>query len=86
MWKRAAVAHASHLSAARFRIAILGGLPRNVREVAGMGWIGDVEQGGAVVFLLSGKRIRLRTTVMANVGDPALTLLVDGRLIGAARL
>ena len=86
VWQRAAVAYAHHLCSTSFGTAILGRLARNVREIARMGRIRHVDERGAVVFLLSGKRIRLRAAVVANVGDPALPLLVNGRLIGTASL
>ena len=53
--------------------------------------IGDVEDRGAVELGLPGQRIerlrhRLGAAVMADIGDVAIALFVDDRLVGAARL
>ncbi len=53
--------------------------------------IGDVDNGRAVRLVLAGLRIDGRrdivgSTVMSDIGDPAIALVVDRRLIGAARL
>src|SRR5690348_7391562 len=86
MRKRAAVAHPRHLRSTSFGNAILGRLARNVREIARMGRVRHVDDRGAVILLLPSKRIHLRAAVMAEVGDPALPLLVNRGLVGAARL
>ena len=53
--------------------------------------IGDVDDRGAVRLGLAGHRIDrignvVGAAVMADIGDPAVALMMDGRLIGAARL
>ena len=82
-----AVAGAHHLRASGFRSALLA---RNMREISGLRRIGDVHDRCAVEFTLAGQRVhRLRhvaRAVMADIGDVALALLVNDRLIGAARL
>ncbi len=83
-----AVADAHHLRAARLVEPFLAG---NMREVFGVMRIGHVDQGGAIELTLPVERIeRLRLSVaaavMADIGDPAAILRVDGRLIGAAPL
>ena len=86
--QRLAVADARHLRAAVLVVALLA---RDVREVFRLRRIGDVDDRGAVELGLAGQRIdRLRhlrrAAVVADIGDVAVALLVDGRLIGAARL
>jgi hypothetical protein len=53
--------------------------------------IGDVDDRGPVRLGLAGQRIDrignlVGAAVMADIGDPAIALMMDGRLIGAARL
>jgi len=53
--------------------------------------IGDVDDRRAVRLGLAGLRIERRrnivgAAVMSDIGDPAVALMMDGRLIGAARL
>ena len=84
----AAVADARHLRAAGLEIPLLA---RDVEQVFRLRRIGDVDDRGAVELGLSGERIeRLRhlrrAAVMADIGDVAVALLMNGRLIGAARL
>ena len=62
------------------------GLARNVSEVLRLPGIGDVENGSPVWFSLASKRVRLFAAMMAYIGDPAFTLLLDDGLIGAPRL
>ena len=52
-------------------------LAGNVREVLRPLRIGDVDDRRAVVLVPAGQRIGLRRAVVADVGDPALALLVD---------
>ena len=83
-----AVADAHHLRAAGFIFALLA---RQMAQIFRLRGIGDVDDRGAVRLGLAGLRIDRRrdivgAAVMADIGDPALALLVDGRLIGAARL
>ena len=80
----AAVAHADHLRAAPDSgVGSLLRLAGYVGEIAGMSGVGDVHhEGGAVTFLHAGEGIGLRTAVMADVGDPALPLMMNRRLIG----
>ena len=83
-----AVADAHHLRAAGFVFAFLAG---NVMQIFRMRGIGDVDDRGAVRLGLAGHRIDrignlVGAAVMADIGDPAVALMMDGRLIGAARL
>ena len=83
-----AVADAHHLRAALLVIPFEAG---NVLQVFRIGRIGDVEDRGAVELRLAGQLVdRLRhvgrAAVVADIGDVAVALLVDGRLVGAARL
>ena len=60
-------------------------------QIFRMRGIGDVDNRGAVRLGLPGQRIdrignRIGAAVMADIGDPAVALTMDGRLIGAARL
>ncbi len=86
--QRPAVADAHHLRAAAF---IFSFLPGNVRRY--FGCAGSVTSTIEVPFgsALPVMRIdRLRNVVgaavVADIGDPAVALVMDGRLIGAARL
>ena len=81
----AAAADAHHLCSAA-PSAALGGFARNVSQVAGPRRIGDVDNGGAVLLLPPGQRIGLHAGMMADVGDPAIALFLDHRLIRAAGL
>ena len=83
-----AVAHPHHLRAARL---VGAGRARDVVQVFRMRRIGDVDDRGAVVLGLAGQRIDRRrhvvgAAVMADIGDVAVALLVDGGLVGRARL
>src|SRR5205807_9641161 len=83
-----AVADPDHLRPARLVIALLAG---DVGEVFRMRRVGHVYEGGAVELGLPGQRVdrlfRLGdAAVMADIGDPAIPLLVNDRLIGTARL
>ena len=83
-----AVADAHHLGAAALVFSLLA---RDVVQISGMRGIGDVDDRGAVRLGVAGQRIdRIRNfvgaAVMADIGDPAVALMMDGRLIGAARL
>src|SRR5262245_65933230 len=83
-----AVADAYHLGAAGFVFAFLAG---NMPKISWRCGIGDVDDGGAVWFRFAGLRIDRRrnvvgAAVMAAIGDPAFALVMDGRLIAAARL
>src|SRR5258707_11066947 len=60
-------------------------------EIFRIGRIGDVDDRGSVELRCTRQRIdRLRmvgaATVVAHIGDVAIALLMDGRLVGAARL
>ena len=88
MGKRLAVADAHHLRAAALVFSFLA---RNVMQIFRMRGIGDVDDRGAVRLGLAGQRIDrignvVGAAVMADIGDPAVALMMDGRLIGAARL
>ena len=79
----APVAHARHLRAAGFGLALLA---RNVREIAGPARIGDVHDRRAVVLGAAGERVRPEPAVMPDVGNPPAPLTVDDGLIGRPRL
>ena len=86
--QRLAVADAHHLRAAGL---VFSFLPGNVVQVFRMRGIGDVDDRGAVRLGLAGDRIDrigngVGSAVMSDIGDPAVALMMDGRLIGAARL
>ena len=86
--QRLAVADAHHLRAAGLVLAFL---PRDMPQIFRLRGIGDIDDGGAVGLGLAGLRIdRSRNVVgaavMADIGDPAIALMMDGRLVGAARL
>ena len=78
-----AVAYAHHLRAAAFRLAFLAG---NMRDVARLARVGDVDERGAAVLHRAGERVERGAAVMADVGDPATMVLADHRLVGAAPL
>ncbi len=83
-----AIAHAHHLRAAAF---VLSFLARNVGQIFRMRGIGDVDDRGPVRLGLPGQGIDgvgnfVGAAVMTDIGDPAVALMMDGRLIGAARL
>ena len=59
---------------------------RNVSDVFRLAGIGDVDDRRAVVLHLAGQQVRHRAGVMPDVGDIAIALLLDDRLVGAARL
>ena len=83
-----AVTDAHHLRAAAFIFSLL---PGDVAQVLRTRRIGDVEDRGAVRFGLPGDWIDgsgngISAAVMSDIGDPAVALTMDGRLIGATRL
>ena len=83
-----AVADAHHLRAARLVLSLL---PRNVLQIFRMRGIGDVDDRRAVRLGLARQRVEghrniVGAAVMADIGDLAVALVMDGRLIGAARL
>ena len=86
--QRFAVADARHLRAAALAESFLAG---KVREIFRLRRIGDVDDRGAVELRLSAHRVHRprhvgRSAMVADIGDIAVALLVDGRLVGAARL
>ena len=86
--QRLAVANPNHLRAARF---IGARLPGDVAKIFGLRRIGDVDDRCAVRFGLAGQRVerrghRVGAAMVSDIGDPAVALMVDGRLIGASRL
>ena len=86
--QRAPVADAHHLRAAFLVVSFQAG---QVLQVFRIGRIGDVEDRGAVELGLAGHPVdRLRhvgrAAMVADIGDVAVALPVDGRLVGAARL
>ena len=81
--QRLAVADAHHLRAAGFALT---GFADDVGQVFGFFRIGDVDDRSAVVFRVAGDRIDVFAAVVADIGDPAITLLDDQRLVGTARL
>src|SRR2546421_12817339 len=81
-----AVTDTHHLRAAAFIFSLL---PRDVAQVLRMRRIGDVEDRSAVRFGLPGDWIEwsgngIGAGVVAEIGDPAVALLMDGRLYGSA--
>src|SRR5262245_14436790 len=82
-----AVANARHLRAAGLRAAVG---TRNMRKIFRLRRIGDVDDRGAVELRLSVDPIdrlgHVARAVMAYIGDVAIPLLVNGRLVGAACL
>ncbi|OIQ66690.1 hypothetical protein GALL_517380 [mine drainage metagenome] len=83
-----AVANAHHLRAAAFVFSFLSG---NVMQIFRMRGIGDVDDRGAVRLGLAGHWIDrvgnlVGPAVMSDIGDPAVALVMNGRLIGAAGL
>src|SRR6516162_11124582 len=86
--QRAAVAHACHLCAA---FLVVAGRAGNMRQRLRMPRIGYVDDRSAAEFRLPSERIeRLwhlrRAAMMADIGDVAVALMMDSRLIGAASL
>ena len=84
----AAVAHPHHLRAARLVGARCAG---QVAQIFGVGGIGDVDDRRAVGLGLAGHGIDrvgnlVGAAVMADIGDPAVALMMDRRLVGAAGL
>src|SRR5947209_2551510 len=60
-------------------------------EINGMRGVGHIDDRCPIRLRLTRHRIdgirdRVRSAVMPDIGDPALALLLDRRLIGAARL
>jgi hypothetical protein len=84
--ENAAVADAGHLRTTGFELSRLAGFAGNVRQIERMGRVGDVEDGGAVVFDQAGERVERGAPMVADVDDPAAALMVNRRLIGAAAL
>jgi hypothetical protein len=83
-----AVADAHHLGTTRL---VGAGLARDVGQVFRMMRVGHVDDRRAVVLVLAGQRVErlldlVGAAVMADIGDPARALVLDDRLIGAARL
>ena len=83
-----AVADPRHLPAAGFVSALLSG---EMAQINRMRRIGDVDDRRAVEFGLSGQRIhrlldRVGAAMVADIGDPAIALMMNGRLIGRAPL
>src|SRR2546423_15254463 len=76
-------APASHGSASRL---VFPRLARNVGEIARALGIGHIENGSAVGLLRVAQRIARMAAVMPDVGDPAIALPMDERLVGAAAL
>src|SRR5437762_11401534 len=83
-----AVADPHHLRAAGLVIALLA---RDMGEVFGICRVGHIDERSAAELGVSRQRIyRLlvlrNSTVMADIGNPAVALMMDPRLIGAAPL
>ena len=79
----AAIAHAYHLGAAGLTLSRLS---RNVHQILRPLRIGDIENRSAVALLFSRQGIELTASMVADVGDPAISLFVDDRLVRASRL
>src|SRR5262249_23654852 len=73
-----ALADAHHGRSARLR---LSGRAGNVVEIAGRARMGDVYDGGAVELHLAGERVEAPAAVMPDIGDPAIPLLLDYRVV-----
>src|SRR5438876_985226 len=76
-WQRGAVAAAHHLRPSRLRLA---GGARDMTQVARATGIGHIHDGGAAPLHLRGEGIRFQPAVMADVGDPAVALVMDDGL------
>src|SRR5262245_5320080 len=76
-----AVADTRHLCSAGFSWTGRDGFTGNMGDVFRLFRIRDVDNGGSVVFLLSGQRVHLRPTMMTDVSEPPSALLMDGWLI-----
>jgi hypothetical protein len=81
--QRASTADANHLRAAVLTLSRFTG---NMSEVSRFLRIGHVDDRRAVLFVLAGDRVPLCSTVMADVSDPAIALMVNRGLVGASRL
>src|SRR5262249_49159900 len=84
----AAVAEPHHLCAAGL---VGAGLARQMMQIFRVGGIGDIDDRRAVGLGparrgIDRRRYIVRSAVMADIGDPAIALMMDGRLIGTARL
>src|SRR6266849_2978691 len=69
-----AVAHLHHLRTARLILPRLAG---NVRKIARAPGIGHIEDRSAVGLLRAAQRIAREPAVVADIGDPAIALLVN---------
>ncbi len=86
--QRLAVADPHHLRAAGLVFALLA---RDMAKIFRLRRIGHVDDGGAVGLGLPGLRIDrdrniVGAAVVADIGNPALALVMNRRLIGATRL
>src|SRR5205814_1639218 len=84
--KLASVTHTNHLRATRLSAARCRRLAGNVSNIFRLLGICDIDNRRAVVLLFAGERIELRAAMMTDIRDPSVALLVNGRLISAARL
>ena len=57
-----------------------------MRQILGLFRIGDIDDRGAVVLILSRERVGHFVAVMSDVGDPAVALFVNDGLVRGARL
>ena len=81
----AARADARHLRAARLAPGHLAALfARNVKEQFRRPRVGHIQDRGAVLLHSRGERIDHASAVRPDVGDPAVALPLDGRLVGGA--
>ena len=78
-----ATAHTRHLRAPGLPLARVS---RNVREVSRPLRIRHVDDRCAVSFVHPGQRVPLNAPMVADIGNPAIPLVVDGRLIRASSL
>ena len=86
--QRPAVAHAHHLRAALLVVSLQAW---KVMQIFRLRRVGHVEDRGSAELRGAGQRIDrlghgVGAAVVTDIGDEALALSMDGRLIGAARL
>ena len=59
---------------------------RDVEQILRIFGIGDIHDRGAVALFGAGERILVAAGVVADIGDPAIALLLNDRLVGATSL
>src|ERR1700694_3874928 len=87
MRKIVPAAHPHHGCSTAFALGVR--IPRlawDMGHVLGMLGIGDVDERSSVGLHLAGEGVKLLAAMVADVGDPAIALLLDNGLIGASGL